>query len=207
LLHVWHGYIPLAWRAVKVIILIPKPGRDSYELTKSFRPISLTSFFLKTMERLVDSYVRAGTLKSFPFMESQYAYPWGRSTEAALHDLVQKIEGSLNQKEFALGVFLDIDGAFDYASLGLMDAASGDHGVVLTLRRWIDAMLRCRSVRVEIRGSSFRVLVNRRCQQGGVLSPLLWNMEVDCLLRRLQMHIIKRRATLMMWFCWKKASS
>jgi hypothetical protein len=50
-------------------------------------------------------------------MESQYAYQGGRSTEAALHDLVQNIEGSLHQKEFTLGVFLDIDGAFDNASL------------------------------------------------------------------------------------------
>jgi hypothetical protein len=47
-------------------------------------------------------------------------------------------------------------------------------GVVRTLRRWIDAMLRCRrSVRVEIRGSSVRV------------SLLFWNMVVDGLLRRL----------------------
>jgi hypothetical protein len=74
------------------VIFILKPGRDSYELAselaKSFRPKSLTSFFLKTMERLVDSYTRAEPLKSFPLMESQYAYQTGRSTEAALHDLV-----------------------------------------------------------------------------------------------------------------------
>jgi hypothetical protein len=95
------------------VIFIPKPGRDSYELAKVFRPISLTSFFLKTMEKLVDSYIRAGPLKSLPLMESQYAYQIGRSTEAALHNLVQKIEGSLNQKEFVLGVFLDIDGTCD----------------------------------------------------------------------------------------------
>jgi hypothetical protein len=88
---------------------------------------------------------------------------------AALHDLVQMIEGNLNQKEFALDVFLDIDGAFDNAAFGAMYAASGEHGVVLTLRRWIDAMLRCRSVHVEIRGSSVRVFVNRGCSQRGVL--------------------------------------
>jgi hypothetical protein len=115
-------------------------------------------------------------------MESQYAYQRGRSTEAALHNLVKKIDGSLNQKECAVGVFLDIDGAFDIASFGLMDAASGEHGVVLTLRKWIDAMLRCRRVRVEIRGSSVRVLVNQGCPQRLVLSTLLWNMVVDCLL-------------------------
>jgi hypothetical protein len=46
---------------------------------------------------------------------------------------------------------------------------------VLTLRSWIDAMLRCRSVRVEIRRSSVRMLVNWGCPQGRELSPLLWN--------------------------------
>jgi hypothetical protein len=85
----------VAWRAVR-IIFIPKPGRDSYELAKSFRPISLTSFFLKTMDWLVDFYIRAGPLKSFSLMESQYGYQRGRSTVAGLHNLVQK--GSLNQK-------------------------------------------------------------------------------------------------------------
>jgi hypothetical protein len=114
--------------------------------TLQTRPISLTSFFLKTMERLVDSYIRTGPLKSFPLMESQYAYQRGRFTEAALHDLVQKIEGSLNQKEFALDVFLDIDGTFDNVSFGSMDAVSGEHGVVLTLLKWFDAMLCCRRV-------------------------------------------------------------
>jgi hypothetical protein len=75
----------------------------------AFRPVSLTSFFLKTMERLVDSYISSGPLKSFPPMESQYAYHGvqrGKSTEAALHDLVQKIKRSLNQTEFALDGFL-----------------------------------------------------------------------------------------------------
>jgi hypothetical protein len=149
------------------------------------KPISLTSFFLKTMERLVDSYIKAGPLKSFRLMESEYAYQRGRSTEAALHGLIQKIEGSLNQKEFALSVFLDIDGALDNASFDSMNAASGKYRVVLTLRSWIDAMLCYRSVQVEIRGSSVRVLVNRGCPPKGVLSPLLWNMVVDGLLLRL----------------------
>jgi hypothetical protein len=94
-------------------------------------------------------------------LESQYAYQRSRSTEAALHDLVQKNKGSLNQKEFALYVFLDIHGAFDNASFGSVDAASGEHGVVLTLRKWNDAMLRYRRVRVGSRGSSVRVLENR----------------------------------------------
>jgi hypothetical protein len=34
-------------------------------------------------------------------------------------------------------------------------------------------------------GGSVWMLVNRGCPQGGLLSPLLWNMVVDCQLCRL----------------------
>jgi hypothetical protein len=50
------------------------------------------------MERLVD----------YPLNPMQHAYLKGKSTEAALHDLICKIDGSLAQKEFALDVFLDM---------------------------------------------------------------------------------------------------
>jgi hypothetical protein len=56
------GYVPAMWRQVKVVF-IPKPGRNCYSGPRDYRPISLTSFLLKTMERLVDRYLRdnAGT--------------------------------------------------------------------------------------------------------------------------------------------------
>ena len=39
-------------------MFIPKPGRNAYRGPRDYRPISLTSFLLKTMERLVDRYLR-----------------------------------------------------------------------------------------------------------------------------------------------------
>jgi hypothetical protein len=57
-------------------------------------------------------------------------YQRSKSTEASLHNIVQKIEESLNQKEFALGMFQDIDGAFDNAFFGSIDAVSGEHGLL-----------------------------------------------------------------------------
>lgn len=47
-------YIIQVWREVKVIF-IPKPGHSDYSLTKFYRPISLTSFLLKTLDKLCDS--------------------------------------------------------------------------------------------------------------------------------------------------------
>ena len=51
------GYIPMVWRDVKVVFIL-KPGRDSCAQAKSFRPISLTSFLLKLLEKLIDRHIR-----------------------------------------------------------------------------------------------------------------------------------------------------
>jgi hypothetical protein len=101
------GYVPTAWRPVKVVF-IPKPGRNSYCGPKDFRPISLTSFLLKTLERLVDGFLRDEILVSKPLHSNQHAYQAGKSVETALHQLVVRVEKALDQQEVALGVFLDI---------------------------------------------------------------------------------------------------
>jgi hypothetical protein len=90
------GYVPPAWCQVKVVF-IPKPGRDSYGRPKDYRPISLTSFLLKTMERLVDRFLRDEILVSLPLHPNQHAYQTGKSAETALHQLVVRIEKALDQ--------------------------------------------------------------------------------------------------------------
>jgi hypothetical protein len=50
------GYVPAIWRQVKVVF-IPKPCRNSYGRPKDFRTTSLTSFLLKTMEIMADTWV------------------------------------------------------------------------------------------------------------------------------------------------------
>lgn len=51
------GCTPSAWKLARVVF-IPKTGRTSYFSAKDFRPINLTLFLLKTLENLVDAYVR-----------------------------------------------------------------------------------------------------------------------------------------------------
>ena len=47
------NYIPIEWRKVKVVF-IPKAGKIGHSIPKDYRPISLTSFLLKTFEHLID---------------------------------------------------------------------------------------------------------------------------------------------------------
>jgi hypothetical protein len=75
----WLESFAPAWRQVKVVF-IPKPGRNTYSGPKDYRPISLTSFLLKTMERLVDRYLRDEALVQSPLHPNQHAYQAGKST-------------------------------------------------------------------------------------------------------------------------------
>ncbi|KAG8177831.1 hypothetical protein JTE90_002665 [Oedothorax gibbosus] len=106
------GHIPKIWQKSRVVF-IPKPGKNSHDQAKSFRPISLSSFFLKIMEKIIDKHIRDYLGNNSPLHDLQFAYQPGKSTETALHHLITKIEDSLERKEIALATFLDIQGAFD----------------------------------------------------------------------------------------------
>ena len=45
-------HVPSIWRSANVIFL-PKPGKDDYANVRSFRPISLSPFLFKALERLL----------------------------------------------------------------------------------------------------------------------------------------------------------
>ena len=121
-----YGCIPSLWRKVRVAF-IPKGGKKPAEDPKAYRPISLSSFLLKTMEKIINIHVR-GQL-SEPLHAKQFAYQSGKSTEDALHDLVGKIEKTIEFKEVALCAFLDIEGAFDNTSYASIIRACKRKGV------------------------------------------------------------------------------
>lgn len=178
-----HMYVPKLWREVKVIF-IPKPGKGDYTDPKSFRPISLTSFLLKTLERLCDRYLREKVLAHLPLHPNQHAYSSGKSTESALHAVVTKIEVAIKNKTMCLGTFIDIEGAFDKTRFTSITAALVRHGVNAVMINWINNMLSQRVIRLG-EDKTRQARVAKGCPQGGVLSPLLWNMVVNDLITKL----------------------
>jgi hypothetical protein len=85
------GCVPAIGRQVKAAF-IPKTGRCSYNGPRDFRLIILTSFLLKTLERMVDRFLRYKALASMQFHPKQQAYQAGKSVETALHQLVLRVE-------------------------------------------------------------------------------------------------------------------
>jgi hypothetical protein len=86
-----------------------KAQKLDYAKAKPYRPISLTSFLLKMMEKLVDRPIRGGALKTYPVHQNQHAYQIGKYIKTALHNVVTNTESAIEYMDIALGAFLDIE--------------------------------------------------------------------------------------------------
>ncbi|OXU32168.1 hypothetical protein TSAR_012297 [Trichomalopsis sarcophagae] len=170
------GYTPKCWRTAKVVF-IPKKGKGSYNTAKDFRPICLTSFMLKTLERLVDRYIKEYILKDNPLCNEQHAYREERSIESALHGAVSLIEEHIKGGGYAVGDFLDTEGAFNNTATDSICKAAKDKGIPLI--KWIMNMISNRKLTVTRGNTTAKGSVNNRCPQRGVLSPTLWGMVID----------------------------
>ncbi|XP_059048817.1 cell adhesion molecule Dscam2-like, partial [Achroia grisella] len=135
------------------------------------------------MERLCDKEIRDLICINKPLHTNQHAYSEGKSTESALHSVVSRIGNSLNSKQPTLGAFIDIEGAFDKTNFTSISRALAIHGVPTTLIEWINNMLKNRAIQFTV-NTTFGI-VSRGCPQGGVLSPLLWNLVVNELIEEL----------------------
>ena len=178
------GYAHKAWRGTRVIF-IPKAGKKGLTSPKDFRPISLTSFVLKKVERLLDRYIHNKMSATKSLHSEQHAYMAGHSTETALSKAVNLIEDQLNLKGFAIGTFMDIDGAYNHTSSEVIRRAMIRQGVPIAIVEWTCHMLGNRNIMIAKGNTTLRGIADSECSQGGVLSPLLWSLVVDELLHLL----------------------
>ena len=176
-----YGYTAKIWKDTK-IIFIPKPNRERYDLAKSFRPISLTSFVFKTLERLIKQYLDEKVLKEYPLHGYQLAFRPGVGTEVALHNIITIIEKSLYCGQFTLGIFLDIEGAFDNATFQSIKTSLNGRDIDEAIQGWIINMLINRKAIIDIKGVQITKNLTKGVPQGGILSPILWNFILESLL-------------------------
>ena len=132
----------------------------------------------------MDRFLRDEILALKSLHPNQHAYQAGKSADTVLHQLVVRVQKTLDQQKIALGVFLHTEGAFNNTSYD----SSGHHLLNMeldhTIVRWIRATLESRLATATLGGLSKSVGVSRGCPQGGVLSPLLRCLVVNELLAR-----------------------
>ena len=164
------GRLPETWKTA-VIHPIPKPKEPN-----KTRPISLLSCIAKTAERMVLS-----RLKWKLGAPHHNIYGFAESRSAA--DSIASLLAEVNNKP-AIIVFLDLEKAFELASPTAIADRLAERGVCGRLLSWTHDYLSNRRAKVKFQGhtSSLQRFENGT-PQGGVLSPTLFNVLMEELVR------------------------
>ena len=170
-------HTPKVWRDTKVIFL-PKPGKTKYDIPKSYRPISLSNFLLKTLERLV-VWKMDKDLEYAALHKSQHGFTKGKSTESAISNTIDYIEQQLFERSHCLGVFLDISSAFDSISIDHIRQSLLEHNGDPDLVEWYYSYLGRRHLQIELHGDTVHLTTGTGFPQGGVCSARFWLIAFD----------------------------
>lgn len=165
--HSWRvGKLPSAWKHAD-ITPIPKPKEEN-----KYRPISLTSCICKTMERMVRARLE---WKLGQLHHNIYGFSSGKGTTECIMELLSHVR---DKKTYV--VFLDIEKAFELANpLAILDILI-KKGVTGQMLMWIRDYLTERKARVTFQGhTSTDHLLQNGTPQGGVISPLLFNLLME----------------------------
>lgn len=176
------GYIPKSWLEIDVIF-IPKADKEKYDDPKSYRPISLMSFIMKTLEHLICFHLED---KLENLRKEQYAYRKGRSTVEAINDVVTNIEKNLSNKKSTWALFADIKGAFDSLKHTAITKALKKNNVENEIIKWIEVFLSHREVFTNIAGVESKFCPTDGIPQGAVSACRIWNFCMNELLELLQ---------------------
>ena len=170
---------PDAWRH-SYIIPILKVGKDRTQV-QSYRPIQLTSCMCKLLERMVAKRL-AWCLEQHELLSTyQCAFRSGRSTSDHLVRLDSHIREGFLHHSSTLAVFLDIKSAYNMVSPTLLLSKMHHIGFRGHLLHFIHGYLQNRTFQVRSGSLSDVFEQPYGIVQGGVISPLLFNIAIDSL--------------------------
>ena len=170
------GIVPMQWTRS---MIIPIPKKDSTQM----RPISLTSCLCKVLERIVLNRVKYITNDKLD--KDLYGFMPGKSTRDCFGEYM-KTEPFSN-----VTTFVDLKSAFDIANRSVILEHLAHLGVNGKLLTWIRGYLSNRFSKVFYKGN---ITENEEpfylgTPQGGVLSPFLFNILIDRLIKNLKIKL------------------
>ena len=170
------AYCPQHFRESTTVVL-RKPGKDDYTVPKSYRPIALLNTMGKVMDAIIAtrlSYVaETYTLLPSTHMGGRKL----RSTEHALHHIIDRIYAAWNEGDGKVAslLLLDVSGAFDNISHRRLLHNLRKRRVDEKIVQWIASFLGERQTRLCIDGFwSEPYGLSTGEPQGSPLSPILY---------------------------------
>ena len=180
------AYTPRIWKEAR-LIFIPKPGKNSYKLAKAWRPISLTNYLIKALEKLSVWEADKALMKN-PVHTKQHVFRSDRNTVTAISEVTDLIEQHIFFNKHVLSEFLDIQAAFDTISPGKIRSSLQEHGINPLIVKGYYNYITERHLFLKINKTKLSTMVGTGFPQGGVCSAKFWIIAYNQALKILNSH-------------------